>query len=66
VVLSGIFGLYYLIFLYEYRDFPSEWKVATQGVEHGIVWFAVFVTIAIDWMARRRRAKACETVSEKR
>ncbi len=65
VALSGAFGLYYLIFLYDYRDFPSEWKVATQGVEHGIVWLAVLVTIVVDRMARRRRSTACEVVSDK-
>ena len=43
VVLSGAFGMYYLIFLYDYRDYPAYWELWTRGVEHGLVWLSILI-----------------------
>jgi hypothetical protein len=45
VVLSGAFGLYYLLFLFEYREYPPYWATYTQALEHGLVWLAVVVPL---------------------
>ncbi len=38
VVLSGVMGMYYLTFLISYRDYPANWNVVVQIIEHGIMW----------------------------
>jgi hypothetical protein len=48
LVLSGAFGLYYLLFLCEYRDYGEHWKVIIQTVEHGLVWLTLALTLAIE------------------
>jgi len=56
VVMSGALGAYYLLFLYDYRDYPSEdaWKLWTQGLEHGLIWVAVVVGTVYGAMKARR------------
>ncbi|MCP4642551.1 MAG: hypothetical protein GY851_19055 [bacterium] len=48
IVLSGAFGLYYLLFLYGYRNYGPAWKLATQAMEHGLVWVALIVGFLVN------------------
>ncbi|MEE8347962.1 MAG: glycosyltransferase family 87 protein [Acidobacteriota bacterium] len=41
LVLSGVIGLYYLSFYYEYHGFPNVWWGITRGVEHGLIWISL-------------------------
>ena len=47
VVLSGLLGLYYLSFLFEYRGLDPQWWTATRVVEHGLIWTALLALVAV-------------------
>lgn len=48
LVLSGVVGLYYLNFHYEYHGFGEEWWLATRIVEHAAIWGSIL------WFSLRR------------
>jgi hypothetical protein len=50
LVLSGVVGLYYLSFFYEYHEFSANWWLVTRGVEHTLIWaaLAIFVLYPTD------------------
>lgn len=54
-VLSVVFCLYYLLFLFEYRESPASWETAMVSVEHGVVWVAIVVSGALAVVRRRPR-----------
>ncbi|MCP4644347.1 MAG: hypothetical protein GY851_28145 [bacterium] len=47
IVLSGAFSMYYLLFLYDYREYPPYWTTYTQVAEHGVVLLAVVVPVVV-------------------
>lgn len=57
VVLSGVFSLYYLRFLVDYRGWPEVWWVLARVVEHGSVWLAVARVSGIGGRLRQRLAR---------
>ena len=38
VVLSGVLGMYYLLFMIGYREYPEYWRTIIQLIEHGLIW----------------------------
>ena len=55
VILSGVFGLYYLGFFFEYHGYPGSWWTAAKAVEHGLVW-AVLSIQAVRFSVSRGRS----------
>jgi len=53
VVLSGAYGLYYLLFLYSYRDYPDAWPYSTKLIEHTLIWLAIL----IPWLLHTQRSR---------
>ena len=51
VVLSGVSGLYYLSFYFEYHNLSEIWWVLTRLTEHGLIWG----TLGFSWYLARRR-----------
>ncbi len=61
VVLSGMLGLYYLLFFLEYGDYPECFSTLLKWVEHGVVITAV----SIEFLMRRfRRGRASPASAE--
>ncbi len=54
VVLSGVFGLYYLQFWVDYHELPAHWHAAIAAAEHGSVWIAVVVPFLAAIRGKRR------------
>lgn len=50
VALSGLAGLYYLSFYYEYQRLPEAWWTWTRLAEHGLIWG----TLGFTWLQSRR------------
>ncbi len=50
LILSGLWGLYYMLFYYEYNDMPETWNTGTRALEHGLLWIA----IGVESLAERR------------
>jgi hypothetical protein len=47
-VLSGVVGLYYLSFFYEYNDYAGIWWAWTRGIEHSIIWITLGLALALQ------------------
>ena len=45
VLLSSMLGLYYLLFLVDYRDYSAKWRTIIQLSEHGLIWVGVFYSL---------------------
>jgi hypothetical protein len=54
IVLSGVTGLYYLSFFYEYHEYPGHWWIWTRVVEHSTIW----ITLVSTWFLSIGRARA--------
>ena len=50
LILSGLWGLYYMLFYYEYNDMQDTWSTGTRALEHGLLWIA----IGVESLAERR------------
>ena len=50
LILSGLWGLYYMLYYYEYNDMPETWNTGTRALEHGLLWIA----IGVESLAERR------------
>jgi len=57
VVLSGITGLYYLSFFFEYREFEGSWWIWTRAVEHSIIWCTILVALVFSPDLRKERSE---------
>lgn len=53
VVMSGALGLYYLSFYFEYHGHPAVWWAWTRGVEHALIWGALFWCLRRSVFSRR-------------
>ena len=51
VALSGVAGLYYLSFYYEYQQLPEAWWTWTRLAQHVLIWG----TLGFTWLQSRRR-----------
>ena len=54
LLLSGALALYYLHFLYLYRDYPPVWWSVTRLIEHLSIWVGVVWMLFSTEMQRRR------------
>ena len=43
ILLSGCWGLYYLLFFLEYNHFPELWISGIKAIEHGLIWLAILI-----------------------
>ena len=48
LALSGLWGLYYMLFYYEYNEMPDAWNTWTRALEHGLLWLAIGVEMLSD------------------
>jgi len=56
IVLSGMTGLYYLSFFFEYQEYAGSWWIWTRVVEHSIIWCTILVAIVfVPTMLKRRQ-----------
>ena len=51
LTLTGVAGLYYLRFFFEYQDFAPIWWNMTRIVEHSLIWLA----LGVGWFMTRRK-----------
>lgn len=62
LVLSGITGLYYLSFFYEYQQYLGSWWIWTRAIEHCIIWLTIVLALVFrpamlqEWKAGKGRA----------
>ncbi len=53
VVLSGVVGLYYLNFFYEYHEYEGAWWLWTRSIEHGIIWLTLILALILRPLVQR-------------
>ena len=45
VLVSISLGLYYLLFLADYREYPGSWRTMIQIAEHGLIWIGILLNL---------------------
>ena len=55
VLLSCTLGMYYLLFMIDYRGYPSHWRGVVQSIEHGLIWGWILIILCLKIPARYSR-----------
>lgn len=54
LMLSGAVALYYLVFFYEYQDYPRVWWTWTRIIEHALIWISMTLPLILRKLGRGR------------